>query len=95
MMSNSLKNLLIVLVISGVILYLINDSPKIVSEKFSMLSNIISSTNSIVNSDDNEDDDQLLDEELEIENEQLLDDENSVEEERTLDQMKKKVIMQK
>ena len=64
MMSNSLKNLLIVLVISGAILYLINRSPKIVSEKFSMLSTLVSDTNSLINGQYNENTHQLVGEEI-------------------------------
>ena len=81
MMSNSLKNLLIVLVISGAILYLINRSPKIVSEKFSMLSTLVSDTNSLINGQYNENTHQLVGEE--ISDEEISDEEISDEEEHS------------
>uniref|UniRef100_A0A6C0IV83 Uncharacterized protein n=1 Tax=viral metagenome TaxID=1070528 RepID=A0A6C0IV83_9ZZZZ len=80
-MSNSLKNLLIVLVISGAILYLINRSPKIVSEKFSMLSTLVSDTNSLINGQYNENTHQLVGEE--ISDEEISDEEISDEEEHS------------
>ena len=74
MMSNSLRNLFIILIVSGIILYLLNNSNEVVSEEFSMLSKIISDTKSIINREsENDVEEELMEEELM--DEELMDEE--------------------
>ena len=79
MMSNSLRNLFIVLIVSGIILYLLNGSNEVVSEEFSTLSKIISGTKSIINREsENDVEEELMEEELmeeELMDEELMDEE--------------------